>query len=188
MMRCDRHEEQDTLFKEIVYKKITVREAERIARDIAHDKIRKREFIPDPELQEIEGKFQEALGTRVQIQKRQHLLQCTIHTDIGVKINYFLITGIEQFTDDVWLDSGVNFQDGIAKNEFVPVPDIELFELNDIKNIIGEISVLLPVAKTNHQICFVAELFHTGQQGAGIMQIIAGHNCKNAGIFYLPYS
>ncbi|HEY4715093.1 MAG TPA: ParB/RepB/Spo0J family partition protein [Candidatus Paceibacterota bacterium] len=71
MMLNDRKDEQMTLFKEIVFKKITVREAERIARHIAHDKIRKKEYAPDPELTELEGKLRDALGTRVQIERKE---------------------------------------------------------------------------------------------------------------------
>ena len=45
MMLSDRKEEQGTLYKEILFKKLTVREAEQIARHIAHDKIRKKLFL-----------------------------------------------------------------------------------------------------------------------------------------------
>lgn len=70
LMLSDRPEEQTVLFKEIIYKKITVREAERIARSVANDKVRKKEYIIDPEIGEMEQKFQDALGTRVHIEKR----------------------------------------------------------------------------------------------------------------------
>jgi len=64
MMLSDRPEEQQVLFKEIIYKKISVREAERLARKVAFDKVRKTEYkMADPE------KFQETLGTRVHIEK-----------------------------------------------------------------------------------------------------------------------
>ncbi len=70
MMLSDRPEEQNVLFKEIVYKKISVREAERLARRSAFDKVRKTEYkMLDPEIVEMEEKFQEALGTRVHIEK-----------------------------------------------------------------------------------------------------------------------
>lgn len=69
MMLSQRPEEQMTLFKEIVYRKITVREAERIARRIATDKARKKELLPTPELLEIEKQLQEKLGTRVHIEQ-----------------------------------------------------------------------------------------------------------------------
>ena len=71
MMLVDRPEEQMVLFKEIVYKKITVREAERISRRIAVDKARKKELLPDPEILDLEDILHEALGTRVHIQKKE---------------------------------------------------------------------------------------------------------------------
>lgn len=71
MMLVDKPEEQMVLFKEIVYKKITVREAERISRRIAIDKARKKELLPDPEILDLEDILHEALGTRVHIQKKE---------------------------------------------------------------------------------------------------------------------
>jgi ParB family chromosome partitioning protein len=71
MMLSTRPEEQMTLFKEIVFRKISVREAERIARRIAVDKVRKKELLPNTELMEIEQKLQESLGTRVHIEPRE---------------------------------------------------------------------------------------------------------------------
>lgn len=70
MMLSDRPEEQQVLFKEIIYKKISVREAERLARKVAFDKVRKTQYkMADPEIVELEEKFQETLGTRVHIEK-----------------------------------------------------------------------------------------------------------------------
>jgi len=71
LMLVDHPEEQIVLFKEIVYKKITVREAERLARKIAFDRVRKKEFMPDPEIIELEEEFQDKLGTRVHIDKKE---------------------------------------------------------------------------------------------------------------------
>ncbi|MDE2399816.1 MAG: ParB/RepB/Spo0J family partition protein [Patescibacteria group bacterium] len=71
LMLVDHPEEQLVLFKEIIYKKITVREAEKLARKIAYDRIRKKEFMPDPEITELEEEFQEKLGTRVHIDRRE---------------------------------------------------------------------------------------------------------------------
>ena len=68
MMLGTRPEEQATLLKEIIYRKISVREAERIARRIAVDKARKKELLPTPALMEIEKQLQDKLGTRVHIQ------------------------------------------------------------------------------------------------------------------------
>src|ERR1035437_3355710 len=71
LMLVEHPEEQMVLFKEIVYKKITVREAERLARKIAYDRVRKKEFMPDPEITELEEEFQEKLGTRVHIDRKE---------------------------------------------------------------------------------------------------------------------
>lgn len=70
LMLSDKPEEQLTLYKEIVYKKLTVREAESISRHIAVDKVRKKEYILDPDIQEMESKLTEKLGTRVHIERR----------------------------------------------------------------------------------------------------------------------
>ena len=81
LMLAGRAEEMDTLFREIVFKKLSVREVERITRKIAVDRVRKKDYGTDPELIEIEKQLTESLGTRVQIAR----------TDFGGKlvIDYF---------------------------------------------------------------------------------------------------
>jgi ParB family chromosome partitioning protein len=71
LMLVDKKDEQETLFKEILYKKITVRDAEIIARKIAVERARKKETLFDPEIVELEEKFAESLGTRVHIEKSE---------------------------------------------------------------------------------------------------------------------
>ena len=88
LMLNDRPEEQDVVYREILLKKLSVREVERIVRKIATDKVRKKnegEF--DTELIEMEKRFMETLGTRVQIQK----------TDYGgrLTIDYFSVEDLE---------------------------------------------------------------------------------------------
>ncbi|MCI0597709.1 ParB/RepB/Spo0J family partition protein [Candidatus Parcubacteria bacterium] len=68
LMLCDRPQEQETLFKEILLKKTTVRMVEHLARRIAQDKIRKHDKTP--EMMEIEKSLTETLGTRVVIENR----------------------------------------------------------------------------------------------------------------------
>lgn len=68
MMLNDRPNEQSTLFKEIVYKKMSVRESERIARSIAKDKVRKHDAPKDPQIEAYQKQLAEQLGTRVQIE------------------------------------------------------------------------------------------------------------------------
>ena len=70
-MLNDRPQEQETLYKEIVYKKMSVREAERVARKIARDKTRKRDPKDDPKTAELEQQFSQSLGTRVSIERRE---------------------------------------------------------------------------------------------------------------------
>lgn len=81
LMLTDYPEEQSVLFKEIIYKKITVREAEKIARRIALDRVRKKELLPSAEILEMEEAFQEKLGTRVHIEQKEHGGQ--------IRIDYF---------------------------------------------------------------------------------------------------
>ncbi len=72
LMLTDRPQEQMVLFKEIMFKKMTVRDAEKIARKIAYDRIRKKEYMPNPEITEMEDTLQQTLGTRVHIDRKEN--------------------------------------------------------------------------------------------------------------------
>lgn len=63
----DRPEERETLFKEIILKRLPVRAAERIARSIAQERVHKR-HRKTPEIVELEKSLTETLGTRVIIE------------------------------------------------------------------------------------------------------------------------
>lgn len=92
LMLSDRPEEQDVLYREVLLKKISVRECERIARKIATDKVRKHHWqSSDPQLIEYEKALTETLGTRVQIKK----------TDFGgtVSIDYFDPTDLDKILE-----------------------------------------------------------------------------------------
>ena len=71
LMLCDKPDEQRVLFKEILYKKLTVREAESISRRIAVDKVRNKAYQLPPDIIALEKKLAENLGTRVQIEQRE---------------------------------------------------------------------------------------------------------------------
>lgn len=107
LMLVDRPEEQMTLFKEIVFKKITVREAEQIARKIALDRVRKHNDAVDPELLAIEAKLKESLGTRVHIERKQ----------VGGKIM------IDFFSDDD-LRAIVDTMNTRRQSAVVPMPTV----------------------------------------------------------------
>lgn len=71
LMLVDRPDEQMTLFKEMLLRKMTVREAEGIARRVAFDKVRKKSTFITPEVVEMEENLAESLGTRVTIEPRE---------------------------------------------------------------------------------------------------------------------
>jgi len=71
MMLADRPEEQKTLFREITLKRLTVRDAEGIARRIAYDRVRKKDRSFDPDIIEMEERLSEELGTRVYIDQKE---------------------------------------------------------------------------------------------------------------------
>lgn len=87
LMLIDRPAEQNTLYKEIMVKKLSVRDAEKVARKIAQDKVRKKEFIVDPKIQEFEKRLSEKLGTRVHIEPKENGGQITI--------DYFTVKDLE---------------------------------------------------------------------------------------------
>lgn len=91
LMLSTRPDEQRTLYREIVLKKLSVREVERISRKIATDRVRKKEWNIDPELVLIEKQFTDTLGTRVQISR----------TDFGGKvvIDYFSPEDLRKILD-----------------------------------------------------------------------------------------
>jgi hypothetical protein len=70
-MLIDRPQEQMVLFKEIMLRKMTVRDAEKVARRIAYDKVRRKEKMYNPEIVEIEEEVSGMLGTRVHIEKKE---------------------------------------------------------------------------------------------------------------------
>ena len=90
LMLNDKPEEQDTVFREILLKKLSVREVERISRGIASEKVRKHNKSYDPELAEMEKQFTETLGTRVQIQKTEFGGKVTIDYFSPEDLQYML--------------------------------------------------------------------------------------------------
>jgi ParB family chromosome partitioning protein len=72
LMLLDRPQEQSVLFREIMLKRLTVRDAESIARRIAFDRVRKREYMYSPEILAMERELTEALGTRVAIEAKEN--------------------------------------------------------------------------------------------------------------------
>lgn len=82
LMLAEKPEEQLVLFKEILTKKLSVRDAEAASRRVATDRVRNREKYLDPAVLEIEKKLNEALGTRVKVDR-------TNETGGTIKIDFF---------------------------------------------------------------------------------------------------
>ncbi|HTR19151.1 MAG TPA: ParB/RepB/Spo0J family partition protein [Candidatus Paceibacterota bacterium] len=68
LMLMDRAAEQVTLFKEVIAKRLTVRDTEQMARRIATERARKGDLTP--ELLLLERELTEKFGTRVRIEKK----------------------------------------------------------------------------------------------------------------------
>lgn len=113
LMLADHPEEQIVLFKEIVYKKITVREAEKLARKIAFDRVRKKEFMPDPEITELEEEFQEKLGTRVHIDRKELGGQ--------IKIDFFSTEDLRTILDQIQKGEVVKNRDAMLENHITAI-------------------------------------------------------------------
>ncbi len=69
LMLADRPNEQITLFREVLAKRLTVRDTENISRRIAFDKVRKKTRMVEPVIVEMEEALAERLGTRVTIEQ-----------------------------------------------------------------------------------------------------------------------
>jgi ParB family chromosome partitioning protein len=117
LMLVDHPEEQLVLFKEIVYKKITVREAEKLARKIAYDRVRKKEFMPDPEITELEEEFQEKLGTRVHIDKKELGGQ--------IKIDFFSTEDLREILDLINKSNVEKKPEDMLENHITKISDEE---------------------------------------------------------------
>lgn len=69
LMLADKPEEQKTLFKEVVARRLTVRDTEALARRVAIDRVRNKGLV-SPDLMSLEKQLSERLGTRVRIEKK----------------------------------------------------------------------------------------------------------------------
>ena len=141
LMLADHPEEQLVLFKEIVYKKITVREAEKLARKFATDRVRKKEFMPDPEITELEEEFQEKLGTRVHIDKKEEGGQ--------IKIDFFSVEDLRTILDQIQkssitpnelLERHIASIEDLSTTEDIPIDDRTKDEINDAEENLYDLS------------------------------------------------
>ncbi len=109
MMLAHKPEEQTVLVKEILLKKLTVRESESIARRIAQDKVTARHKI-DPDILQVERVLTEKFGTRVTIEPRE----------VGGRlvISFFSAQDLQSLLDSMRVDD----ERAIVPNVFSGVP------------------------------------------------------------------
>jgi ParB family transcriptional regulator, chromosome partitioning protein len=96
LMLNDKPEEQNVLAREIVLKKLTVRESEALARRVAQDKVSAKHKI-NPEILALERALTEKLGTRVTIEPRE----------VGgrVVISFFSANDLQVLLDTIRMES-----------------------------------------------------------------------------------
>ncbi len=140
LMLIDRPQEQMTLFKEMMVRKMTVREAEQIARRIAFEKVRKKDLFMTPDVVDMEEKLAETLGTRVSIEKRENggkiLIDFFSPEDLHAILD--LIKGNKKSPTEM-LERHMEKNPEPPKNEFTPnyVQDSTAAEISveDLKNL-----------------------------------------------------
>lgn len=83
LMMVDKPEEQMTVFKEIIEKKLSVRDTEKIARTIAFERMRKKEPTRDPLVVEAEQKLTDTFGTKVTIDGGKIMINFFSNNDLA---------------------------------------------------------------------------------------------------------
>ncbi len=111
LMLADRPEEQETLFQDILLRKLNVRESEMIARKIAKDRARKKEKDLNPEIIEFEHKLNEALGTRVHIETKEQ--------GGKIVIDYYDLVDLKKLLGKLHNDGPVSMSDIVEENVLV---------------------------------------------------------------------
>lgn len=118
LMLIDRKEEQAVLFKDIMLRRLSVREAELAARKIAIERVRKINASIDPEICAFEEKFAEKLGTRVRIERKESGGKLTI--------DFFSNDDLEELLKMLGKQNAVNESNLEVEEEKVSDSDREL--------------------------------------------------------------
>lgn len=150
MMLRDKPEEQETLFKEVVHKGLTVREAESIARRDAQDKVRKKKNKITPKTKQLEDRLSDTFGTRVKIEER----------DVGGKlvIDFFSEEDLENIIKLVQAGGDMEVGDMMEqyverisdeKEDEVNEPEQEV-EATEGKSMADTLSTMIAAARKQH--------------------------------------
>lgn len=121
LMLVDRPEAQKTVFRDILTRKLSVRDVEKITREIAVERVRKQD--PTPELTALERALAEAFGTQVEIRKQQ---------DGGkLIINFFSVDDLQNILVSMHRESPVVAPVPPSLSEVTPEPEREGELLDD---------------------------------------------------------
>jgi ParB family chromosome partitioning protein len=126
LMLTDRPEAQQILFKDIIYKKLSVRDAEKISRRIAHDRARKHDDMPDAATRGIEENLARTLGTRVTIERK----------GLGgvISISFFSDEELSEFLDKM----------SAARAANLPIPAIDEKKSDTPMETVNDFDVVMP--------------------------------------------
>lgn len=113
LMLIDRPEEQGVLFKEILLKRMNVRDTEQAARRIATERVRKHDLTPD--LLTIERELTESLGTRVRIEKKEQ--------GGKVLIDFFSADDLAALRDILAKREAANVSAGLSPEAAAAIPE-----------------------------------------------------------------
>ncbi|OGG44626.1 hypothetical protein A2841_00655 [Candidatus Kaiserbacteria bacterium RIFCSPHIGHO2_01_FULL_48_10] len=112
LMLSDRPEEQQTVFRDIMVRKLSVREVEEMTRKIAVEKARKRDI--KPEIAALERALAESLGTKVEIREQEGAGK--------VIIDFFSTEDLESILSQLSQTRGQNPANDSSKTE-IDLPD-----------------------------------------------------------------
>jgi ParB family chromosome partitioning protein len=135
-------DEQISLYREIIYRKMTVREAEGISRKMVKEKIVRRvqQVKEDPEARVLEETISDALGTKVSVERRGPAKR--------ISIDFFSEEELQSFLAK--LNMAAQQEGGIEKNMIMPQPIEEQPEKEESfeETFVIETEEVLPDAST----------------------------------------
>lgn len=117
-MLNDRPAEQETLLKEIIFKKLNVREAEKLSRRVAQDKVRRNKYRNDPEVEEIQKNLAESLGMRVSIERYENggVVSIDFFSNEELKKLFDLVRGVNSESAQIMAETSAE----VAENPEIP--------------------------------------------------------------------
>ncbi|MEA4910684.1 Nucleoid occlusion protein [bioreactor metagenome] len=169
LMLVDKPDEQITLFKEMLMRKMTVREAEGLARRVALEKVRKKSLVSNPEVIDLEKKLAESLGTRVSIEPKEKGGKITIdyfsHDELLALAGLIKKIGTEKVHEGMFdkikkemglVEENINTRESVLGEEILnnrnsesTIPVLNHQENNTLKEIANSISIQTGNASEN---------------------------------------